>query len=301
MGSMSDSPEEKRSERDVDHGFGDVEALLIVSHEASPSGHPAEGSLDHPTSGEDVETFLAFDAPYDLDDEVEKLGLVHEFSPIVGAVGEQMLDPWPALCEPVEDHLSAGAVGNIRRCEIDHQKTAVRIDGDVALAPDDLLGGVKAPFPGARRFHRLAVDDACRGTGFMPRFLAIHHHRNIMDGVEQQPPDKLAEPPVNRLPWWKVRRQHLPAAAGANQIADRIDDLAKIGRARTASLRGLWEQRRDDLPFLVGQVCRVALELLSDLGHPATRFNCPHDELESRNVTRFKPFSKSLSAVRRRF
>ena len=50
-----------------------------------------------------------------LDDEAEEGGLVHELGPVVGTVGEQMLDPWPALADGIEDHLGASAVGEIGR------------------------------------------------------------------------------------------------------------------------------------------------------------------------------------------
>jgi hypothetical protein len=70
MVSMGDTPEEQRSERDMDHGFGDVETLLIVADEASPSGHPAEGSFDNPAPGKDIEAFGSFDPAHHFDDEL---------------------------------------------------------------------------------------------------------------------------------------------------------------------------------------------------------------------------------------
>ena len=56
MSSMGDPPEEEGAEGDVDHCLGDVEALLVVSHEASPAHHPSEGSLHNPTTGQEMET-----------------------------------------------------------------------------------------------------------------------------------------------------------------------------------------------------------------------------------------------------
>lgn len=41
-----------------------------------------------------------------------------------------------------KDHLSAGTVGDVGRGHVDHQETPVRIDDDMALAPNELLAGI---------------------------------------------------------------------------------------------------------------------------------------------------------------
>jgi hypothetical protein len=49
--SVCDTPDEKRSERDMDHGVGDVDALPVVPHQPTPVHEPAEGPFHHPAPG----------------------------------------------------------------------------------------------------------------------------------------------------------------------------------------------------------------------------------------------------------
>ncbi len=138
---MSVSADEIAAHSDKDHGVRDVDALLVVAHEAAPSCHPAEGALDNPAAGRtsDFEALLVVGSADDLYHEVQIDGLVHELQPVIGAVGEQMLHPGPTFADAVQDRLSPGAVGDIGRRQVDHQQPPIRIDGDVALAADNLF------------------------------------------------------------------------------------------------------------------------------------------------------------------
>ena len=61
VGSTSDTSEEEGGGGDLDQGLGDIDALLVVPHEASPARHPSERSLHDPiwTIGELVDAALA--------------------------------------------------------------------------------------------------------------------------------------------------------------------------------------------------------------------------------------------------
>ena len=52
---MADAAEEQAAHGDVDEGLGDIEPGLVIAHQAAPADLPAEGPLDHPPAGEELE------------------------------------------------------------------------------------------------------------------------------------------------------------------------------------------------------------------------------------------------------
>ena len=68
----------------------------------------------------------------------------------------------------------------------------------------------------------------------------------------------------------------------------------KSVRAGRPLLAGARQERLNPGPLLVGQIRRVALGLLLNFGHPATRRWGPHHKLESRPNLPFNGFSSGL-------
>lgn len=115
---------------------------------------------------------------------------------VAGAIGEQVLDPRPALADGVDDGLCPGIVRGVPCGQIDHQQPPVGISGDVALATADLLIGVIALHLRVGRFHRLAIEHATRWAGFTPDKLAVEHDRHVVNGLEQHAAYEPPEPEV---------------------------------------------------------------------------------------------------------
>src|ERR1700691_3971192 len=108
---MSVSSEQIAAHCDEDHGVRDIDAPLIVAHQASPAHHPSEGTFDHPPARQNLEALLVVGPADDLDDKIEIGRFIHQVEPIVGAIGEQMLDPRPALADGTEDHVCSALAG----------------------------------------------------------------------------------------------------------------------------------------------------------------------------------------------
>ena len=72
----------------MDHGLRDVEALLVVAHQAPPTDHPAEGPFNDPPPGDNLKAALLVRPAYALDGEVGERGFVNELGPAVGAISK---------------------------------------------------------------------------------------------------------------------------------------------------------------------------------------------------------------------
>jgi len=83
--------------------------MLVIANGPPPTDHPAEHSFDDPAARQDFEALLTVAATDDFERELKVGGLVHQFKPIVGAVGEKMFHPRPAFADRVEDRPRSGA------------------------------------------------------------------------------------------------------------------------------------------------------------------------------------------------
>jgi len=169
-----------------------------------------------------------------------------------------------------------GRILHVRRSQVDHQQSPVRVHRDVSLAAFSPLGGIVATTTGrVRRLDRLAVQHTCARAGFATGLLAVEHQGDVVDSAEQQAAHEAAEPPVDRLPWAEVHRQHAPASTGAGHIADRVQHLAQIHLGLPSTPGRLGQQRSDPVPFGVGQVSRVTATVLEG-ELPLTMLLGPH-------------------------
>ena len=137
------------SEHDADHGepdegCGDAGVALVVAAEAAVAADPAERALDDPALGQHDE---AADISA-LDDLQVPRARPRDQRPHLGAgiaaVGDNALDEREAPPRLSQQCLGAVAVLDVGGVHVDVQEEALRVDEDVALAPDDLLAGIVA-------------------------------------------------------------------------------------------------------------------------------------------------------------
>src|SRR5262245_19479912 len=97
------------------HRLGHIEALFKVADEPTPADQPAECSFNDPATGQHLEAWVPIEMTHNCDNKIQERRLVEQPGAVIGAIGEQMLDPRPTLADRSQDRLGAGAVGNVRR------------------------------------------------------------------------------------------------------------------------------------------------------------------------------------------
>ena len=119
---------------DEDHSLGDVDASFVVARRMPPARHEDEGPLIHRPAEEDCEALVIVGASDSLDEEVEIGGFVRQLEPFIGCVGEQVLQPGPALADGVQNWLCASAMADFGRVQVYQQQPHVGVDREGALA-----------------------------------------------------------------------------------------------------------------------------------------------------------------------
>lgn len=248
----------------MDHGVGDIEALLIVAHEPAPARHPAERALDHLASRIHLGAFLTRELAHDADGEVLVGRQARKLATVVGAVSEQVAQPGPAVANGLEDEFGPGRVLNVGRARFDHQQASTRIDRNVALASPGSLGRIVAAT--ARRIRgldRLAVQRARRGARLTAHGVEIEHESDVMHGLKRHAAHETTEPSIHHL-----------SRTAMHRVAHRIQHLACICLGRLAAPNQRRHQGLDRRSLLVAQFSEVAALLKRKL--PCTVRLGPH-------------------------
>jgi len=133
---------------------------------------------------------------------------------------------------------------------------ALRVGQDVALASVDLLAGVEAAVSAAfRGLHALAVDHPGRRRRLPPGGLARRHQQRVVDRRPQPDVPPQIEVMLHRRHRREHgRRQHPPRQAAAQQIQQRLDDVAIAPHRRPSAMRTRRQERLQHRPFRVRQV-----------------------------------------------
>ncbi len=144
---MGETVDHEADHGEGDHGLGDLGEFLIVLGEASPSTEPAEGAFHHPAAGKQDEAGAACDPADDDQGEVQQEAGQPDGQAIIGAVGKDRLEPAIERLDPLQEAQGAGGVLDVGGMDDNPEQQAGGVDGDVALAAFDLLGGIIAARP----------------------------------------------------------------------------------------------------------------------------------------------------------
>src|SRR5215210_6603902 len=130
---------------------------------------------------------------------------------------------------------------------------------DVALAAVDLFPGVVARKTSAfGRLHALAIDDARHGTGLAAFPFTRAHDQPLVEGLPQTAVPPSVEVALHRGPRRTILGEHPPLAPAGRDEQNGIHDRAQIDRARPSARPGRRQQRRNDRPFPIRHVARIA-------------------------------------------
>jgi len=154
----------------------------------------------------------------------------------------------------------------------DRKPQAQRSDQQMPLAPVDFLATI-LPALGASHLgglDRLALDARGTGGGLAPRF----HAGPFAQRLDQLCPCPVVAPlgkgVIHGALGEQIVRQHIPLAAAAVQVEQRIEDFAHVHLTRAPAscvLLGGWDHRSQYRPLLVRQIRGIFPPRLAFLYH----------------------------------
>src|SRR5581483_5449248 len=107
--------------------------------------------------------------------------------------------------------------------------------------------------------------------------LASKHGMNLLPhpGAPPRPPI-----PIHRLPRRELVRQQAPGTAPAQEVKERVEHLAHVGRARPSPRLGARNQMLEYGPFLIAQITRIGFAVHPPkLSHPTSQTSSRKDQI----------------------
>src|SRR5215217_1114509 len=241
----------------------------------------------------------------DLQSQVEGIA---QFAARIAAIGEDVAQPGKPVADGLEQGRGSVSILHIGRMNQDEEHQSECVSDDVALAALDLFPGVVARYPSAfGRLHALAIDDARCGTGLAAFQFTRTHDQEMVDGLPQTAVTPIVEVALHRGPRRKIRGEHPPLAPAGRDEQNGIHDRAQIDRARPSARACRRQKRRNDRPFPIRHVARIAsattpMILASDVipGHSILRLLTQRRRITTCRYrsTPFQPGTKQACTAR---
>src|ERR1041384_3387394 len=253
-----DSPDHDMDHCHINHRFAGVREILVIFAQPTVLVKPAECAFDDPPLRQDYEAFEAVGA---LDDLQADLAIpAQQRHPglqeaRIGAISPNAAQPREPM--PQEAQKELGAVTILHACGRHHysNEQPQRVYQDMALAPFDLFGTIKACGPSAiGGLDALRVDN--RGAGLA--VAAFQDAEVTAQGIVDPFPGTIFSPApkvmIDDAPGRQIVGDKAPRTAGAQDIQDRIDDLALGINFWSTTRLGGRDHWFENLPFGIMEV-----------------------------------------------
>ena len=246
-------------EGEVDKGLSAFDGGFIVADQAAMPHEPAEGPLNHPTAGQNLEAPGGVRTLHDFN--LERW--TQRFDPFgkcltgVATVSPDEAQPTQPAEYTFQEQFRSVAFCCARSCDFNPKHQPEGINQQVPLAPFDVLGSVEAyDTPMGIGFDALTVQNGCGRPAIPSIRFADQRPQAGIDRLPHVVPDPTPKDVINRFSGRKISRNHAPRATGFDNIQQRIKDPAQIG-SRTPTGFGRRKHRFNQVPLRVRQIRRV--------------------------------------------